>query len=275
MASINSKPKCDYLRAPGAILYYEIRGSGPLLLMVHGGSGDAGGFDAVADLLAMNYTVVAYDRRGLSRSKLDDPKSEQTVEIQSDDAYRLLNALDAGPANVFGSSGGAVVGLDLVARHPGLVRTLVAHEPPAQYLLPDAEALKKQHDELIEAYHRDGVAPAMRKVVAELAGVVDTDSRSGTDTTVQRIKDPANAIFLFEHEFPMFGKYRFDFAALKKTRTRIVIAGGTGKQYPAYRSAAAIAEILDSSVAEFPGHHGGYGSHPREFAERLAEVLAE
>jgi len=136
MASINGKPKCDYLRVPGAVLYYEMRGSGPLLLMVHGGSGDAGGFDAVADFLAMNYTVVAYDRRGLSRSKLDDPKSEQTVDIQSDDAYRLLNALDAGPANVFGSSGGAVVGLDLVARHPATVRTLVARRATRPLLAP-------------------------------------------------------------------------------------------------------------------------------------------
>lgn len=274
MPSINSKTKCDYLRVPGAILYYEIRGTGPLLLMLHGGSGDAGGFDAVADLLAKSYTVVAYDRRGLSRSKLDDPKCEQTVEIQTDDAYRLLNALDLGSANIFGSSSGAVVALDVVARHPGLVRTVVAHEPPAHYLLPDAEALKRQHDELVDVYHRDGIVPAMRKVVTELAGVAAV-SRYGADTTVQRTKSPANAIFLFEHEFPMISKYRLDFAALKKAGTRIVIAGGTGKQYPAYRSAAAIAEIFGSSVVEFPGHHGGYGSHPKEFAERLAEVLAE
>lgn len=274
MPSINNKTKCDYLCVRGAILYYEIRGSGPLLLMLHGGSGDASGFDAVAGLLAKSYTVVAYDRRGLSRSKLDDPNCEQTVEVQTEDAYCLLSALDLGPANVFGSSGGAVVALDLVARHPGLVRTVVAHEPPAHYLLPDFEALKRQHDEVIEVYHRDGIAPAMRKVVTELAGVT-TVSGHGTDTTVQRTKDPANAIFLFEHEFPMFGKYRFDFAALKKASTRIVIAGGMGKKYPAYRSAAAIAEILGSSVVEFPGHHGGYGSHPKEFAERLAEVLAQ
>jgi pimeloyl-ACP methyl ester carboxylesterase len=275
MASINSKPKCDYLHVPGANLYYEVRGSGPLLLMIHGGSGGAAGFEAVADLLAMTYTVVTYDRRGLSGSKLDDPKSEQTVEMQSDDACRLLNALGGGPANVFGSSGGAVVGLDLVARHPGLVRTLVAHEPPAHYLLPDAETIQKQHDDLIEVYRRDGVGAAMRKVVAELAGVANTDSRSGADTTVQRVKDPSNAIFLFEHEFPMFGKYRFDFAALKSTPTRIVIAGGTGKHFPGYRGGAAIAETLGNSVVEFPGHHGGYGSHPEEFAKRLAQVLAE
>ncbi len=161
-----------------------------------------------------------------------------------------------------------------VARHSELVRTVVAHEPPAKYLLPDAEALKRQTDELIEVYRSEGVAPAMRKVVSELAGV-GAVSPDGADTTIRRTKNPANAIFLFEHEFPMIDKYRLDFAALKKAGTRIVIAGGTGKQYPAYRSAAAIAGILGTSVVEFPGHHGGYGSHPKPFAERFAEILAE
>jgi pimeloyl-ACP methyl ester carboxylesterase len=274
LTSITSSKRSDSLRVPGASLHYEVRGAGPVLLMVHGGSGDASGFDAVAELLASDYTIIAYDRRGLSRSKLDDPDDEMTVEMNSDDAHRLLDHLGAGPAYVFGSSGGAVVGLDLVARHPEQVRRVVAHEPPAQYLLPDAAALERHVDELIETYHRNGLGPAMRRVVTELAGVPSID-RSHADTTEQRVKNPANAVFLFEHEFPMFHKYRYDFGALQAAKSRIVIAGGTGKQFPAYRSAVAIADRLGTSVVEFPGHHGGYGSHPKEFVEKLAEVLAE
>ena len=44
--------------------------------------------------------------------------------------------MSPGPADVLGSSGGATYGLDLVARCPGRVRTLVAHEPPVSELLP-------------------------------------------------------------------------------------------------------------------------------------------
>jgi pimeloyl-ACP methyl ester carboxylesterase len=263
------------VKVPGASICYEVRGEGFPLLMIHGGSGDASGFDAVAEILAEDRMVIAYDRRGLSRSVLDDPKADQMVEMQTNDAHRLLDSLGLEQADVFGSSGGAVVGLDLVARHHEQVRTLVSHEPPGQYLLPDADALKQQLDDLIDTYQRDGLAPAMRKVVTELAGVPATDRTSGTETTERRMKDPKNAIFLFEHEFPMFAKYRYDFDALKAASSRIVIAGGTGKEFPAYRSAEKIAEILDTRVVQFPGHHGGYGSHPKEFAERLCEVLAE
>ena len=65
--------KAGTLRVPGANLHYEVRGSGPVLLLIHPGGGDGHAFDAIADYLAHRYTVVAYDRRGLSRSRLDDP----------------------------------------------------------------------------------------------------------------------------------------------------------------------------------------------------------
>jgi len=82
---------------------------------------------------------VTYDRRGLSRSILDAPAESLTISTHSDDAHRLLAELTNQPALVFGSSIGALVGLDLVARHPEQVRVLVAHEPPTWELLPDAE----------------------------------------------------------------------------------------------------------------------------------------
>src|ERR687895_574947 len=87
-------------------------------------------------------TVVTYDPRGIGRSERTDGAKESTAEQHADDVHRLISALGAGPVDIFGSSGGAVTGLVLVARHLEQVRTLVAHEPPAAYLLPDAaEAL--------------------------------------------------------------------------------------------------------------------------------------
>jgi pimeloyl-ACP methyl ester carboxylesterase len=52
----------------GARLYYEVRGCGPLLLMIPGANGSADAFNAVADCLARHLTVVTYDRRGFSRN---------------------------------------------------------------------------------------------------------------------------------------------------------------------------------------------------------------
>jgi pimeloyl-ACP methyl ester carboxylesterase len=126
------------LDVPGATLYYEIQGAGPPLLMIPGGPADAGVFAGLASFLADRWTVVPYDPRGNSRSVPDDPSKDQDLGVHGDDAAALLAAMTSEPAHVLGSSGGAQIGLDLAARHPELVHTLVAHEPPCAGLLPDA-----------------------------------------------------------------------------------------------------------------------------------------
>ena len=52
------------LEVPGAHLYYETHGSGPIMIMVPGAAGVADGFRKVTEHLAAHYTVVLYDRRG-------------------------------------------------------------------------------------------------------------------------------------------------------------------------------------------------------------------
>jgi len=130
--------RTETLQMPGAPLYYEVRGSGPVLLMIPGGPMDADGFKGIADRLADTYTVVTYDCRGNSRSPMQGSWDDLTVGLFADDAHRLLDAVSPDQADVLGSSGGATYALDLVARYPGRVGTLVAHEPPVSELLPDA-----------------------------------------------------------------------------------------------------------------------------------------
>src|ERR687890_251267 len=84
-------------------------------------------------------TVMTYDPRGVSRSKRADGATWSSPDEHADDLHRLISARDAGPVDIFASSGGAVNALALVARHPEQVRTLVAHEPPAAQELPDRE----------------------------------------------------------------------------------------------------------------------------------------
>jgi hypothetical protein len=52
------------LPVPGARLYYETIGSGPLLVMVPGATGTAEGLRRAAEHLAQSYTLAIYDRRG-------------------------------------------------------------------------------------------------------------------------------------------------------------------------------------------------------------------
>ena len=68
------KIQTSILEVPGARLYYETHGSGPVMLMIPGATGTADSFRRVTEHLAAHYTVVIYDRRGFSRSKLDGPQ---------------------------------------------------------------------------------------------------------------------------------------------------------------------------------------------------------
>jgi len=107
------------LRVPDALLYYEVRGSGPLVVLVAAPM-DARSFAPLAELLATDHTVLTTDPRGINRSTVDDPDADATLDRRADDLARLITHLDAGPAAVLGSSGGAVSALALAQSRPEL-----------------------------------------------------------------------------------------------------------------------------------------------------------
>src|SRR6516225_4376962 len=94
-----SDPVAQTLEVPGARLYYERQGAGPLLLMI-GSPMDSTGFAGLARALAGRYTVVTYDPRGIGHSTREDPTQDVTPEQQADDVHRLLSVLGGGPAHV-------------------------------------------------------------------------------------------------------------------------------------------------------------------------------
>ncbi|MER6188731.1 alpha/beta hydrolase [Streptomyces cyaneofuscatus] len=159
------------LTVDGATLHHEVRGEGPLLVMMPGGSADAGIYDAIAADLADRWTVATFDPRGYSRSALDGPVTDQSPATHADDIVRLIDLLspDGAPAALFGSSSSAVVALAALARHPGRLSRVVAHEPPVVALLPDPEAGRALFAAVREAFRRDGVAAAMATMAAGLA----------------------------------------------------------------------------------------------------------
>ena len=96
-------PAAQTLEVPGARLHYEVRGTGPLVVLV-GAPMDAGPFGPLADLLADDYTVLTTDPRGINRSPVDDPGQDSTPEMRADDLSRLVASVDAGPAIVLGGT---------------------------------------------------------------------------------------------------------------------------------------------------------------------------
>ncbi len=150
-------PTTHSLPVPGATLAYDVRagdGAEPPLVMIGSPMG-AGGFVTLASHFT-DRTVVTYDPRGVERSVKDDPATTSTPEQHADDVHRVIEALDAGPVDLFASSGGAVNALALVAAHPGDVRTLVAHEPPLAALVPDRDGALAACRAIADAYLQGG-----------------------------------------------------------------------------------------------------------------------
>ncbi|WP_227981592.1 alpha/beta fold hydrolase [Nocardia spumae] len=270
--------KSEFLPVPGATLYYEMRGEGPLLLAIPGGGGDAGVFDDMAEVLERNFTVVALDPRGYSRSVLDRGPANQRVSVQADDVALLLAHLTDEPAVVFGTSNGAIVGLDLLARYPERVHRLLAHEPPCFAVLPDAETHLAMVDEVYALLHTEGVAAAGARFLAgigpamkpapEISELSDRAARMWTRLA-------ANGPLMIEHELREFTSYTPDYRALSEVPERLVLAVGreTRGCLP-YRPAVEIATRLGLEVVEFPGAHNGIRTEAAEFARRLVELLA-
>jgi clorobiocin biosynthesis protein CloN7 len=263
---------------PGARLYYERRGTGPLLLVV-GSPMDSTGFAPLAGALAGRYTVVTYDPRGIGNSTREDTGQDVTPEQQADDVHRLLAALGGEPAHVFGSSGGAVVGLALVTAHPGAVRTLVAHEPPVIELLPGREELRAQIQDIHDTYRSSGADAAMGKFMAHagLAGGAgqEADTPQWQPSPEQAARMRATTGTVLAHLIRPTTGYRPDIAALRAARARVVVAAGaTSKGQLANRTAVALAAELGTPVVEFPGDHGGFLAFPEEFGRLLDQVLS-
>ncbi|MFJ3723785.1 alpha/beta fold hydrolase [Streptomyces sp. NPDC090045] len=267
------------LQVPGADLHHEIRGTGPVLLLLPGGGGDAAVFDGIADALAERYTVVTLDPRGYSRSRIaTSGPVDQRVDVQSEDAHRLLaHLLPAGEeAYVYGSSSGAIVALDLLARHPERLRTVVADQPPCARLLPDVEE-RLFFERVYEAFRADGLGAAAAYFLNGIGGTLKPmpDPAGLPPRTAEMIgRLNANFPLFLEHELRQFTSYVPDETALAAVSERLVLAAGRDTRgHLPYRPAAELADRLGLEVTELPGGHSGYTDCPEEFGRRLLEVL--
>jgi pimeloyl-ACP methyl ester carboxylesterase len=281
-------PTVGSLRVNGATLHYEVRGSGPLLLLIPGGTGGAASFDGMADDLAADHTVATYDPRGMSRSTLDDPEAEQYVAEHADDAFRLLELLSPGePARVFGASSGAIAALHLLAAHPERVHLLVAHEPPVVEVLPDAADHRALIARVRETFRAQGLAPAMAVFAAGLRKDADTTGGNTEQATEPKaeLRLPPQAAARAERTMadlpyfvgrivPSFMSYAPDLDRLSALSDRLVLAAGQDSrgELP-YRPAAFLAERFGTELLPFPGGHLGLTTHPAEFGELLRKTF--
>ncbi|MFM9372252.1 alpha/beta fold hydrolase [Streptomyces sp. Da 82-17] len=269
-----SAPTARTLDVPGAHLHHEVRGTGPLVVLV-GAPMDAEAFAPLADLLAVDHTVLTTDPRGIRRSTLDDPDQDSTPQLRADDLARLIAYADAGPAVVFGSSGGAVTALAHAQAHPEHVRVVIAHEPPLDELLDERAELRARTEEMISTYLAGDVLGAWRAFFAtagfELPDAV-LHEMFGGERAPQQVADERR---WFAHELRHTVAWLPDVEALRALGPRLVVAiGEESAGRLCDRTSRALAAALGSEPVLFPGGHTGFAEDPEAFEPRLRKLLS-
>ena len=290
---MTAPPTTHRLDAEGGELYYEVRGSGPLLLVIAQPM-TSSPFAPMADLLATDRTVVTYDPHGLGQSTVDDPSLDVSPEVEADDLARLIDAVGGGPADLFATSGGAVAALAFAVRHPQKVATLIAHEPPVVELLPDARHIQVAVDDVADAFRNGGSGAAWGKFVSMVIhsgpvtesgippatwppeGQSAPDADADQEPPVPSEKQRADDELFFLRMLKPFLTYLPDVEALRSGPTRVVVAvGETSGDEIAQRSTVALAERLGAPAVPLPGDHAGFMADPAGFAAAIRQVLAE
>jgi pimeloyl-ACP methyl ester carboxylesterase len=280
------------LETTEADIAYDVHGPLPTAdgrppLFMIGQPMDASGFGALASHFA-DRTVVRYDPRGLGRSTREDGRIDHSPTVQANDVHAVIEALGAGPVEMFASSGGAVTALALVAVYPDDVVTLVAHEPPLIPVLPDSAAAERARADVRDAYEAKGSSAGMAAFIA----MTSWRGRFTDDYFAQPAPDPVAFGMPTEddgfRDDPLLSdrswavsSYRPDVDALAAAPTRVVIAVGEESQSTfTGRTSVATAELLGQQATVFPSHHGGflggefgYAGQPEAFARRLRDVL--
>ena len=280
------------LETAGADIVYDVHGPLPTAdgrppLFMIGQPMAASGFGTLASELP-DRTVVTYDPRGLGRSTRKDGRIDNAPTVQADDVHAVIEALGAGPVEMFASSGGAVTALALAAAYPDDVTILVAHEPPLVPVLPDAAAAERARAAVRDTYEAEGRGAGMAAFIA----MTSWPGEFTSEYFDQPPADPARFGMPAENDGsrddPLLSdrswavsSYRPDVDALAAAPTRVVIAVGeeslntfTG------RTSVATAELLGQQPTVFPSHHGGflggefgYAGQPEAFARKLRAVL--
>ncbi|MFI5845258.1 alpha/beta fold hydrolase [Catenuloplanes sp. NPDC051500] len=263
-----------HLSVSDATLYYEVRGSGPLVVLV-GAPMDANPFAPLAELLAADHTVLTTDPRGINRSTVVDPAADATAALRASDLAALIAHAGGPAAVVLGSSGGAVSVLALAENHPDAAELVIPHEPPLLELLPDRDALRARTEEMLAVFET-GDRRATFRIFCEIAGLDLPEEvfemMAGGDPTPQELADEA---YQYRRMYRSTVGFVPDYARLRTGPARVLV--GIGEDSAGQfcdRTSRALAAGLGSAPAIFPGGHVGFAEAPEAFAATFRKITA-
>jgi len=233
------------IEGAGVPLAVTVTGDGPPVLLVHAMAADAGVLAPVAQALAADRTAITYDRRGYGASGAPSPYGGTTVEEQAEDAAAVLAAAGDGPAVVAGIGFGALVALDLLRRHRGLVRAVALADPPLFQLVPEAtEDLAGTFGRLEEAVRTGGPE----------AGV---EAWLGSDADAEELARARAAHRAFFADWAGLSSWPATRPELRRLDGPAVVVTGPGTPAPVLAAADRLAALLPRSRRATDGDLAG------------------
>ncbi|GKZ51967.1 hypothetical protein AbraIFM66951_008866 [Aspergillus brasiliensis] len=262
------------LDVPGASIYYEVFGSGPLLLCIPGADGRGSVSHEVAKAASDKFSVVCWDRRGYSKSLLRGPQNLQSrLETDADDAAHLISHLSSEAAYVFGTSSGAIVTLMLLSRHSEVVKAAIVHEPPAFTVLPDD--LRQQATEFIQhiydLYRKEGPLSAMEVFSSGFSDSKEAELMQSSISTSHGDEIRANSLWWFEFELRQYTSAVIPMDSIAAVREKVIIAVGMDSVGRGVAPASIIADRLGEKPITIPGGHVNYQISPESFVAVFTE----
>jgi pimeloyl-ACP methyl ester carboxylesterase len=147
-------------------LAYEERGSGPVLLLIHGFPFDRTMWIAQLAGLAKIRTTVAVDLRGHGLSEVMSG-GDFSMDLFADDVAKTLDAIGADKADIAGLSMGGYVLFSFWRRHPERVRSLIFMDTKAE---ADSEEGKAGREKTAETAASQGMQPIYETLISKVVG---------------------------------------------------------------------------------------------------------
>lgn len=169
--------KQGYVKVPRGSLYYEEKGNGEPLILIHGHSLDRRMWDEQFDEFALHFRVIRYDMRGYGKSS---SQIENFQFTHAEDLIILMDSLHVDKAHIVGLSLGGEVGADMLGWFPGRVKSAVLASGNARLSAGPSRSMSaaehKRYDEKIARNRAMGVETLKRRWYNKLIAMGGTQS---------------------------------------------------------------------------------------------------
>ncbi|WP_068270176.1 alpha/beta fold hydrolase [Aldersonia kunmingensis] len=260
----------------GIGLNYQVKGSGPLVVLVMGTGSPGRVWDLhqTPALVAAGYQVCTFDNRGIAPS-FESPNGI-TIEDLVADTAALIKHLDSGPALIAGTSMGARVTQELALAHPGLVRKAVFMAGHARLDQFQKTLSLGEHDLDAMGVSLPPKYDAAVTAVMNLSPATLADPRGAQDWldlfefSGGRVSPGVRAQRRMDHEFNRVTAYR------SITVPCLSVGFADDRMIPPYLSKEVAEAIPRAQYVEIPDTgHFGYLERPAEVNKVLLDFFSE